>query len=179
MQERILDIGIGDGGNYITNDGNDVLRIGMDNYEYLCEIDNAKKKYRVPLVKGDVKDNLPFADQSFQKVDILFPLDDLLYNLCFSEVLWHELGRVMDGSGKIRIITELPQVGLFGLSHNGTDIVLNDHPTVILHTARTCGFKTERIRLTPDEIKLLGTQYSESRASKNYPGQVFQITACR
>lgn len=49
--------------------------------------------------------HLPFKDKAFDKVEVYFPDDELLYNLCGHDngLLWCDLGRVLKDNGVVDI----------------------------------------------------------------------------
>ena len=166
--EKTLDIGIGAGGTYITQDArHKILRIGLDLNPISLEI--ARQKYALPLVNADAAVNktihLPFKNKSFSKVEIILPHDELLIALTDQNSdFWQEIKRIT--KKEVSIILDTDYFGRQGVSTNGKSIVL-DHPDkLIADNLRANGFSVSEFReMTSQEVKLLGTQFTKSTAS--------------
>lgn len=123
MSERILDIGIGSGGTYINHDRKDTKRFGLDTQlDFLQGLVDYQPAV-LPTVGS--AEHLPFADSSFNRVQIILPERELAlpglqiehpkinqkYTDEFRKTCpdgWYsELARVLNPQGSLILIGEL------------------------------------------------------------------------
>lgn len=185
MTERIkiLDIGIGDGGSYISHDHPSVTRIGLD--WSLPSLSRTSENYHLPLLRADASGEVaafPFKSQSFNHIDIFFPHSELLYGLCHSGFLWQEMHRILLNAGDITIVTDTGYFGEIGTEVHGRDLVIDHSPERISFQASQYGFIPEISRLTSDQTRAYGTSFSIFTANwqeTSLPPKVFLINLKR
>lgn len=185
VQERILDIGIGMGGKYIERDTPGVLRVGFDNDD--CSqrllVDDHPRVTRCLGTAETTKENgLPFATQAFKKIEIYFPINELLWALSSSDSgLWLEMKRILKSGGQIHLVMDescFHQQGIF----------VHDKPTVldypyykVFDVAKDAGFKVNSQQPSSDELREIGTQFSQLMAAElegwGFRPRVYSLTA--
>lgn len=165
MSERskVLDIGIGTGGEYIRQDSPNVFRIGLDIDPY-GSLELLKERYGTTAIRADGSGDSPlsFSNKSFKQIDIVFPHDELLYGLCFSNFLWKEMNRVLIKSGAITIVVDVPWVGMQGITVKGENKLIDTPQYYIDEKARKNGFKTKITKLAPGDTRRYGTSMANS-----------------
>jgi ubiquinone/menaquinone biosynthesis C-methylase UbiE len=160
-KETVLDIGIGEGGKYISQDSShNILRIGLDLDPYGLEL--ARQKILTPLVKADATMCLPFKDKSFSRVEIIFPFDELLVALTDKQSnLCTEIQRIT--KNEVLIILDTDYFWRQGVYNNGKAITLDYPHELIADNLKTSGLLiSEFDEMTIDEVQSLGTDFSES-----------------
>lgn len=162
MNERILDFGIGEGGKYLLNDGPKIIRVGVDkNFDKLaCDLpEEYKGKVSSFLV---AESDLPFVNGSFDKVQILFPSDELAQGLCSSDFsLWTELNRVLKKNGSVEIYLDVSVRDLDGVLVCGGNQEIEEPLPKILSTCEKFGFHPKSTELSHESVQKLGTEVSE------------------
>ena len=148
------------GGTYITQDASHkTLRIGLDLDRY--SLNRTREKYSLPSVEADATVRLPFKDKSFTKVEIIFPLDELLIALTDqNNGLLREIKRIT--KKEVSIILDTDYFWRQGVYSNGKPIIV-DHPhELIANNLKTNGLPIKEFReMTTDEVQALGTDISE------------------
>lgn len=178
MVERILDLGVGEGGKYLLR--NNSLRVGLDvNYTAL---DILRENYpKVLICQGNIENPLPFKDSEFDSIDIMFPCDELLWDLCRGQDLWNEMKRITREHGRINIVLELPHDRMQGLEFHGKDRLLYDPYLSCLDVIRKAGLMVISKELSKEEVRALGTTFANLKASEmesdTYPPKVYCINA--
>jgi len=109
-REKVLDLGIGGEQSYTLNDGDKILRVGAD---IRLDALNATKIFHLEnQTLLDVKDNLPFSAESFDRIQIFYPDRSLLESVCSQETskgvkpLWPELGRILRTGGIVELFLD-------------------------------------------------------------------------
>lgn len=106
-RKYVLDIGIGRGGSYINYDKqNGLQRVGLDRRDHnLIFTTRNYGIYGCQATATPEKGCMPFADNSFCHIDVLFPHHGLFINLTKQEsALWLDLRRVLACEGSLRIV---------------------------------------------------------------------------
>ncbi len=162
-----LDIGIGEGGKYIIQDPSFVTRIGVDLQGlYLT---SAKTKYGIEPILMDTQVSeergLPFRDNSFRQIDIILPINSLLYSLAAREqLLWKELHRVLIQNGKVNVIIDNPVAGFQGVELHGEREDIPDPTFNVCMRAKEAGFAIDVSLLDHEGLDRIGTATSKSLA---------------
>lgn len=171
-KDRILDLGVGKGGSYLKLDkNNQAFRVGAD----VNRIRLKSLKKRFPEVKpcetdlkGPVSPSLPFAPQSFNRVELRFPHDDLLWWLTNNDKnLWNEFKRVLKPSGSVFVIFDVPPDGIRTLKVKGKDKSqkVKDPEDHIWRQAVDSGFRVEINPFTKQESYDMGSDYGKRIAN--------------
>lgn len=183
-ERKILDLGIGAGGSYITRDAPGVKRIGLDENPYALE--EVKKSFRIPVVVGDAylteRTFLPLRTGVFDQVDAIFPFGGLLMGLAYSEKLWHELKRILKRNGTVKVLIDIPFLNVQLNTVNGERVLMDYPQGAVYNQAKSRGFRTSMREVDRDEVRALGTIFSEGNA--NWQGimfgkSVYEITAVK
>lgn len=158
----ILDLGIGRGGEYIRRDKPNERRIGLD----VCpeDLEVARKTYGIETKVANIgQDGLLFPDGTFKRVDVILPLDELMYLLAAdpSMRLWRELERVLVPDGSVNIIADEQRGGHSYSRPDGTTSVIDFVPGMIFRNALKAGFRAFADEIEPRDEDELGTGYSE------------------
>lgn len=182
MGERVLDLGIGAGGDYILRDPQETLRVGMDNeLRMFTELFPDKYREKTFLLVGDASVSLPFQDQSFERIQALFPKGELLLGLCsHGRSLWPEIDRVLSDKGEIEIFISVAAWGTTWIERGEWFSVVPFPHWRILLASRRSGFESELKRIDPEEVKALGTKasyYTLDRMKANLPDRAYLIRA--
>jgi len=157
MVERVLDLGIGYGGEYLSLDT--WQRVGFDVRDDRLGL--VKNKFGIECVIGDASQFLPFCDNSFSKVQCFFPTDELLLGLTEnSGRLWDEIYRVLKTSGFAEIYFE-SNAGKNRKIISGSE-VLEINPFKMLEVAIQRGFEVKAARLNAKDINKLMTATIEN-----------------
>lgn len=103
---KVLDIGIGFGGEYVKSDSPNVIRIGIDvSSQWLSRAETNHPDLSLIQATGE---NLPLSDNSVDEIQMLFPYGNLLHNGLqnwkLDESWYKEFSRVLKTKGTIRII---------------------------------------------------------------------------
>jgi len=157
MAERILDLGIGYGGEYLPLDT--WQRIGFDVRDDRLGL--IKNKFGIDSVVGDVGQFLPFCDNSFSKVQCFFPTDELLLKLTEdSGILWDEISRVLKPSRFAEIYFESnagnKRKVIFGPE------VIEVNPLRMIKIASQKGFRVKTAKLNDKDISKFMTSTLEN-----------------
>jgi len=157
--KKILDIGIGKGGEYIKRDPKSVLRIGLD--FRMSALSN--KENDIPLVRADASGEvkLPFESNAFDHIDILFPQDELLIGLCKSNFLWKQLRRLLKEKGDMTIITERPWAGQTLVIANKRYTIIEEPQNKIMALGQENGFLIDKLILEEPEVREYGTHFAK------------------
>jgi hypothetical protein len=168
MKERILDLGIGLGGSYLLENPQDSVRVGMDKDERkLFKKFPERFKKGALLLLADADISLPFEDKSFDRVQILFPNDELYFGLCSKDHnLWPEIRRILDDRGRAEVIFDVPAVRFAVPEVRGwLELIFFPHRKMVAASKRF-GFQSNLRRLTCDEVCSLGTGASKAVAER-------------
>ncbi|MDP2632515.1 MAG: methyltransferase domain-containing protein [Candidatus Curtissbacteria bacterium] len=150
---KLLDIGIGSGGNYLKNDTPNTIRVGLD-YRIVGALKyRIKNLPHVRIVAADAE-FLPFTEDSFDEIQIYFPfptlLDPGLQNYYSQQQTWYqEFARVLKPRGKLTIIGDRflkPDNALSNAAEYFTSLGITE--------------------LTPDQVKSIGSITSTWLAEK-------------
>lgn len=175
-------MGIGGGGTYIAKDSRRMVRIGLDIDPYGGFLRGARNNYGVLPVQADASGErlLPFESNSFKHIEAVFPHDDLLNGLCFSDTLWRDLKRVLKKRGDLAIVVDVPWVGTQGVHVKGQPKLITDPQTKILNMSQLHGFASEISELEVGETEKYGTVFATSIAQfqkSSPPAHVYKIMA--
>ncbi len=160
--KRIMDVGIGRGGIYLTQDCLGTRRIGVDKYVKDLTICREDYQLEVCAVGEDtlLNQGFPFLDESFARVEFYFPFDELLYGLGEPRTnFWSELARVLQPKGTVQIITEIPypkQVVKVGDKR----LEMDKPELVIVDCAEQIGFETSVQYMRPPALRKIGTYHT-------------------
>lgn len=190
----ILDIGIRHGGQYITRDSDQTLRIGADWDRdelpvLLKNFEDRNANLAACALDAQCTDKvgLPFVSSSFDGVEIYFPHNTLLKSLYERESsLWQELHRVVKPQGAVSVYIDLfINVGLQYNFNTGWE----DAPTWIFRprkkicdAAGQSGFLVTSTKMSPNAVRAIGTSNAFSIYTEDYNNWlrkvgVFQIVA--
>lgn len=186
-KEFILDIGIGEGGDYQDRDGEEVIRIGLNKEMQLLRGCQKSKRAELILSNADVCSQtfLPFRDEVFQRIDIILPHDNLMRSLLAPDhKLWQEIARVLSSDGGFKIVVESPKPYQELWTSDDSYIKITDPELKITEAANMSGlFLCIVKQMTPAEFKALGTFYSTRISSlfeqKVYDYDFFKIGAIK
>ena len=184
MKERILDLGIGEGGEYLLRDCPETNRVGVDkNFNILAHLfpESYKEKVTLLLV-ANAESNLPFADEVFDKVQISFPNDELLLGLCSSDFsLWAELNRVLKKDGSVDIYIDVPASDIRGVMVHGKAQRIEFPLSKIFSISESFGFRPISAKLSYENVQKLGTKFSLTAAEQMklalIPDSLYYISA--
>lgn len=177
---HVLDLGIGMGGEYIRRDPASVIRTGYDADQYLLA--HVTRQYGIRTIRGDVLDRrrkklFPFSNGQFQKVEIYFPYDGLLYQLATpGSKLWLEIERVLSPNGEVILVLDNPPSRVQLLTIKNKYIRLPYPTRHVQVAASSVGFGTEVTSLSRHDLSLIGTKYAQDFSNLvNSPYYNFQI----
>ncbi|MBI3619980.1 hypothetical protein HY214_02440 [Candidatus Roizmanbacteria bacterium] len=161
---RVLDLGIGFGGNYINGDPSSTLRIGVDiNPERLI---SCQQTYGTPpvvanaFIDGGIR-SLPVGNESVNKVEILFPYDSLLLALATQQGFWLELHRVLKRTGSVHLLLEDIDPPQSLLERLLSPDRLYGGPKKASLLAKNAGFSVKQRTLKLRQIEGYGTDFSQ------------------
>jgi SAM-dependent methyltransferase len=178
---RVLDIGIGRGGNYIRRDPESVLRVGLDFDPDGRMLEMLKDEYNIPLVSADAsgeKAFLTFLGNSFDHIDIFFPFNELLYGLCESDLIWEEIRRILKDSGDMTILCDTACLGTTGIEVRGKSVLMDYPERAIWQQAKKNGFSIDSFyEMEAAETRTYETQFAQFIA--NWQEEVFPHRAYR
>ncbi len=162
-----LDIGTGSGGKYITQDSPSLTRVGLDLQVF--DLVSAKTQYGIEpiLIDAQVDElrGLPFRDNSFEQIDIILPINSLLYSLAArGELLWKELHRVLIQNGKINVVIDNPAAGFQGVTLHGEREDIPDPALNVYMRAKEAGFEVDASLLDHEDLDRIGTATSKRLA---------------
>jgi len=162
-RQHILDIGIGEGGKYITTDRTSVIRLGFDKDKRAIKC--SQKNFGIEAVIGDAEvtrdRGLPFVDNAFGQIDILFPHEELLYALAVrGHPLWEELHRILVDQGKINVVVDSPAGCFQIITYRGEQLEIPDPEINIFLRAQESGFEVKSRLLNDEDLLVLGSDYS-------------------
>jgi len=184
IRQKILDIGIGKGGLYAQKAKNSV-RFALDYDPYHATLSQIEQNCGAMPIEGDgscLRVPLPFKSSSFNKIDIIFPLDELLYGLCYQNLIWEEFKRVLTNKGSFRIVTDSPWSGVQGVEVAGEPELIDNPQLHIESLARSNGFDTKCKQFSSQETEALGTEFSKMISSWQLeypPTKVWEITGAK
>lgn len=185
IERKILDVGIGTGGEYIRKNHETTLRIGLDNST--DDLGICFRKYGIPVVRADAYVDegklLPFGDSSFDKIEVYFPLDELLHGLATSTALWSEFGRILKNDGSVSVIIDIPFIGIQGYCVGKERKLLPNPDSEIIMRAEEAGFIVSLKELDAETVRGIGTRFAEYVASQQeipiFCGRACEIQAER
>lgn len=182
MEERILDLGIGRGGNYLQKDPQGTFRVGMDNdLRTLAKLFPDRDRERTHLLLGDTSVDLPFQDQTFERIQALFPKGELLFGLCsHGGSLWPELHRVLNDEGLIEIFTSVSAWRTTWTDRGDWFSVVPFPHWRIWWASRRSGFESKLEKISREEVKNLGTKaawYTFDRMRATLPDAAYRLRA--
>jgi len=163
MKERILDLGVGGGGDYLLRNEPGTLQVGMDiRLDKIKILQKNHKREIMPLV-ATVENELPFQDGIYDRVRIMFPDGALLYGLCYSDIsLWPELHRVLKEDGIVEMVVDVPFFGYREVVMNKKRVVQVYDPQVKIRTrCQEFGFSSSVQKLSRRTVKEFGTNFSD------------------
>lgn len=136
---RILDLGVGKGGNYLRPERRGMTQfVGVDLFER--GLKNARTDYRIAVVRASAF-KLPFANGSFDQVQMYYPHDSSLGGLSRADSgLWQELGRVLVPSGEVSVVFDVYPSGKRNILVNNRRIEINDPVSKISRAAESSRF---------------------------------------
>src|SRR5688572_11394099 len=108
---RVLELGIGRGGPYISRDKKGTERVGLDyNLEALAA---AKETYGIVTYPRNILlEGLAFPERHFDSLQTFFPSHHLLQRLTSGRMsLWPELYRVTKPGAQVQAIVDVPKTG--------------------------------------------------------------------
>lgn len=161
-KEKILDIGIGKGGDYMYRAK--AIRIGLDIDVYALLL--FQNNQSTALCQGDAEvsehKSLPFKSESFSHVDIILPHDYLLFALTQSDAnLWNELHRVTNRKANVTVIVDVPLMGQQGIHVHKRPIIISMPQIRIVDSAIQASFKLSNMKqMTVIDMQKLGTEFS-------------------
>jgi len=181
MRERVLDLGIGFGGDYLLNDPQGAFRVGMENDKRNLRNSPEIKGGGNHLLLGDASLDLPFQDQAFKRIQALFPKGKLLLGLCgYDGSLWPELDRVLRDEGEIEVFTSVAAWGTTWTDRGDGFVVVPLPHWRIWWASRRAGFESELEGISREEVKALGTKasyYTFDRMGATFPDRAYVIRA--
>lgn len=181
MRERILDLGIGGGGNYLQRDPQGAMSVGMENDKRnLRNLPEIKGK-GTNLLLGDASLDLPFQNQAFKRIKALFPKGKLLLGLCgYDGSLWSELDRVLRNEGEIEVFTSVAAWGTTWTDRGDGFVVVPLPHWRIWWASRLAGFESELEGISREEVQKIGTKaswYTFDRMGATFPDRAYVIRA--
>jgi SAM-dependent methyltransferase len=166
MKESILDLGVGKGGDYLLRKKPETLQVGIDIRSDKIKILQKNSNGETVPVVADVADGLPFASETFKRVQMLFPDDDILYGLCYSDgSLWPELHRVLKKGGVVEMFIDVPFFRYTEVLVNKKEwLKIFDPQVKIRSRCEEFGFSFSMEKISRRTVKELGTNFSDQFA---------------
>lgn len=157
MERKIVDLGIGRGGEYIRRDT--CNRIGLDLRHINLQL--CQRHYGILPLRADANTAFPFSASSIDGVDCFFPHHSLVFGLT-QPYIWHEIKRIMKPEGNVRLIFDSCKEGRVILDDRRQHVLtISDLEYDIEEAAHTAGFLTQSFLLSSPEVSQLGTIFSK------------------
>lgn len=161
---RHLEVGVGSGGAYLNGIDAELV-VGMDkNYAFLGKAGSRWQSSRFSLLGADAlvgrERHLPFADSSFNTIQILFPHNELLFALSQTRDLWQEFSRILSADGRVRVIFDVYPEGTRNIEIGGLKLTLHGPEGNMNLIGAGQGFEIELRMLDAGNIEDLGTRMS-------------------
>jgi len=157
MERKIVDLGIGRGGEYIRQDR--VHRIGLDLRH--MNLQRCQMDYGILPLRADANMALPLSTSSVDGVDCFFPHHSLVLGLTQTNI-WYEIKRIIKPEGNVRLIFDSCKEGRVILDERRQHIItISDLEYDIEEAAHSAGFLTQSLLLSPSEVVQLGTIFSK------------------
>ena len=163
----ILDLGVGAGGSYMRKDSPSTVRVGADTRRNSLE--QARRRYgiEVCMLDAQIPQGLPFRSEVFDGVEIYFPHGKLLYGLtALHTPLWSELNRVVTSDGYVRVVFDVPPEGYRVAEAESFSTRVYQPENVLWRNAADNGFDVKLTKLDRDNLRALGTQFSNRIAGR-------------
>ncbi len=163
----ILDLGVGAGGSYMRKDSASTVRVGADTRRNSLTQANRRYGIEVCLLDAQIRQGLPFRSGVFDGVEMFFPHGNLLFGLAASHApLWSELNRVVTKDGYVKVVFDVPPEGYRVASAESFSTRVYQPENVLWKNATDNGFDVTLKKLDRDDLRALGTQFSNQIAGR-------------